>query len=648
MKEQYCDFEGRSYKTYSFNTIIIGSGTAGFSAADRLYHYGQEDIALVTESIYAGTSRNTGSDKQTYYKLSLSGDELDSVENMAQAFFDGQCVDGDHALCEAALSVQCFMNLVELGVPFPHNQYGEYVGYKTDHDPIKRATSAGPYTSRIMTECLQKAVEKDGIRIYNHIQAIRLLTENQNVLGLLCLNRDTCEFEIFICRNIILATGAPAGMYAQSAYPLGHFGAAGMAFEAGAIGKNLTEWQFGIASIHPRWNVSGSYMQVLPRFISTDPDRSNPREFLQEYFSSKGEMLTSIFLKGYQWPFDVRKVINGSSIIDLLVYQESQIKGRRVFLDFQSNPGESEINFHEISEEAFEYLSRAGACFGTPIERLKHMNGPAVEFFLGKGVNLNTEMLEIAVCAQHNNGGISVDDWWQTNIKGLFAVGEASGTHGVYRPGGSALNAGQVGALRAARYISLNCNQEPVTSETLLTLCGNQIEEIVNMADRAMKLNANNVDAAWKKASRRMSCVGAVIRNRDDIRTACRSIRLELKQFSDNIGIKSKWQLGYWFRLREMLIGQLVYLGAMEDYIRHNGKSRGSSLYTDEKGVLPNPELSGQFRFLIDNGEMKNLVQEAFCYGGNIEYSWRAVRPIPLVDNFFENVWREFRMNGGI
>lgn len=86
MKEQYCDFEGRNYKVHSFNTIIIGSGAAGFSAADRLYHYGQEDIAMVTESIYAGTSRNTGSDKQTYYKLSLSGDDLDSVESMAQVF----------------------------------------------------------------------------------------------------------------------------------------------------------------------------------------------------------------------------------------------------------------------------------------------------------------------------------------------------------------------------------------------------------------------------------------------------------------------------------------------------------------------------------------------------------------------------------
>ena len=57
--------------------------------------------------------------------------------------------------------------------------------------------------------------------------------------------------------------------------------------------------------------------------------------------------------------------------------------------------------------------------------------------------------LEIAVCSQHNNGGISVNMWWETAVKGLFAIGECAGTHGIARPGGSALNSGQVGALRA-------------------------------------------------------------------------------------------------------------------------------------------------------------------------------------------------------
>ena len=141
MREQILKTEEISARLLSCNTVIVGTGAAGYNAADRLWELGQQDILIVTENRMAGTSRNTGSDKQTYYKLTLSGEIPDSVMEMAENLFTGQCVDGDLALCEAALSVQSFMRLVELGVPFPKNRYGEYVGYKTDHDPRRRATS---------------------------------------------------------------------------------------------------------------------------------------------------------------------------------------------------------------------------------------------------------------------------------------------------------------------------------------------------------------------------------------------------------------------------------------------------------------------------------------------------------------------------
>ena len=64
---------GQTIPLYRFNTVVLGTGAAGYNAADRLWQYGQKDIAIVTENVNAGTSRNTGSDKQTYYKLSLSG-----------------------------------------------------------------------------------------------------------------------------------------------------------------------------------------------------------------------------------------------------------------------------------------------------------------------------------------------------------------------------------------------------------------------------------------------------------------------------------------------------------------------------------------------------------------------------------------------
>ena len=223
---------------------------------------------------------------------------------MAETLFAGRCVDGDIALCEAALSTQYFLKLVELGVPFPRNRYGEYIGYKTDHDPRRRATSVGPYTSKQMTECLEAAVQAKDVPMLDKTQVIKILTDGGTVCGLLCLNtaaQDAADhFTLIRCKNVIWATGGPAGMYADSVYTFSQYGATGLALEAGTRGKNLTEWQYGLASVALRWNVSGTYMQVLPRVYSTAADGSDEREFLMDFFSDVRDMLSNLFLKGYQ------------------------------------------------------------------------------------------------------------------------------------------------------------------------------------------------------------------------------------------------------------------------------------------------------------------------------------------------------------
>lgn len=432
-----------------YDTLVIGSGCAGYNAADRLYDLGVREIAILTEGRLMGTSRNAGSDKQTYYKLSLCGSDGDSVREMADTLYAGGGVMGEHALCEAAYSVRCFLRLVELGVPFPANEYGEYAGYKTDHDPRTRATSCGPLTSKYMTEALERSVLSKGIEIADHQRVIKILTEDGAVSGVACADTVTGKISVVACRNVILCTGGPAGIYQNSVYPESQHGATGLAVDAGASLSNMEEWQYGIASTKFRWNLSGTYQQVLPRYLSVDGD-GNEREFLYEALGDGS--LDLIFLKGYQWPFDARK-IEGSSKIDLLVAEEIK-KGNRVYLDFTQNPKGLENGFGALSREAYDYLAKSGVLFGRPIERLKRMNEGAVELYADHGIDLSSERLEIAVCAQHCNGGVAVDDNWQSDVKGLYAAGEVAGTFGVYRPGGSALNSTQVGSLRAAEHIA--------------------------------------------------------------------------------------------------------------------------------------------------------------------------------------------------
>lgn len=642
--------------------IIIGSGAAGFQAALRLYQNGERDLAIITENIKSGTSRNTGSDKQTYYKLTLSGNDADSVRNMAEDLFAGQCVDGDQALCEAALSARCFFALTELGVPFPCTEHGEFMGYKTDHDRGRRATSAGPYTSKLMTEALERSVKEKQILILDQMQAIQILTYMNQVKGILCLDKNIHSepaYKIIWCKNVILATGGPAGMYHDSVYPVSQTGSTGMAFEAGASGKNLTEWQFGMASLNPRWNVSGTYMQVLPSFISTDQDGNDEKEFLLDYFNELPDLLSMVFLKGYQWPFDVNKIFGGSSVIDLLVYRETVLKKRRVFLDYRVNPGNLEkdrdLPYASMIPEAKEYLSQAGACFGTPIERLKHMNEPAILFYQDHHVDLFKERLEIAVCAQHNNGGLSTNHLWETNLSGLYAIGEVCASHGVTRPGGTALNAGQVGAVRAAEGIFLKKRTHmkeasPSTESGIKERLRIQALDRIRLSEHA---EGNcPLSELWINASKRMSAAAGMIRNQVQMETALKETEDDICQFMQKAKSPSVSQLSLFYKLYDMLLSQKMYLFAMLDYAKAGGGSRGSALYTDSTGELPGfpgcQTFGELYRCRLDQKMHGQEVQEVTLKEGTPSASRRPVRPLPDVDYFFENQWRIYRERMGM
>ena len=212
---KFIDVGGQKAAVIALDTLVIGTGCAGFNAADTLYDLGRTDVAILTEGVNMGTSRNTGSDKQTYYKLSLCSDGADSIYELADNLFQGGSVNGDTALAEAAGSVRSFMKLVNLGVPFPTNRYGEYVGYKTDHDPRQRATSCGPLTSKIMTEKLEASVLRKGIRIYDGMEAVKLIKENGRIVGVAAIDKnrlseDDWGLTVFRCNQVILATGGPA------------------------------------------------------------------------------------------------------------------------------------------------------------------------------------------------------------------------------------------------------------------------------------------------------------------------------------------------------------------------------------------------------------------------------------------------------
>ena len=614
-------------RSLEFDAVVIGTGCAGYNAADWLYDLGVKNVAIITEGKKVGTSRNTGSDKQTYYKLSLAGDAPDSVMNMARTLFDGGAMDGDVALAEAANSARCFMKLASLGVDFPTNEYGEFVGYKTDHDPCSRATSVGPYTSKRITEVLEASVERKCITVLDGLQAIKILTDDGRVCGILALDTNSTSKVALVgikCSYVILATGGPAAVYLDSVYPTCHTGSSSLALDAGAEFANLSEWQYGIASTDFRWNVSGSYQQVLPRYISVDSDGVE-REFLLDYFDDPGDAIKNVFLKGYEWPFDVRK-LDGSSYIDLIIYHETVTLGRAVYMDFRREPTGVTADFSGIDPVAYEYLKNSDALVATPIARLERMNPGAIELYRSHGIDLAKEPLRVAVCAQHNNGGVRIDANWQTNIRGLYAAGEAAGSLGIFRPGGSALNSCQVGSLRAARHIAYEADNTP--SERYDVILAEAVAEVESFLD-ATRGNCTGIIAKREEYQRRMSRSFAFLRSISDMRAALADISDDLNRFADDNKWHTAADVPHLYKNLDIIKMQKQIAASMVYSAEHFG-SRGSAFVTDGGDVMA-------LRPMPENTEGRSQIVVA----SNDGVVSVPVRPIPDRDLWFERVWRD-------
>ena len=666
------------------HTLVIGSGAAGLCAAVRLRAEGVNDVRIVTEGLAAGTSINTGSDKQTYYKLSLCGDERDSPVEMAKTYMQAGAMHGDLALVEAAVSARAFLHLVNLGVPFPTDAFGQFVGYKTDHDPRRRATSVGPYTSREMCRALIRRVRELAIPVDEGVHVVELLTIDNNdtdshsfrrIAGAIALD-ETGQWRVYLAENIVFAVGGPGGLYETSVYPTVHTGAIGLALQAGAETVNLSESQFGLASIKHRWNVSGTYMQVIPRIVSTAADGvTDEREFLRDWFGSVGEMCSLVFLKGYQWPFDSCKVGGGSSLIDLLVYRETAVNGRRVFLDYRNNP--ADFDFASLSDEAKTYLANSGvlplvprnsqlatqpgaspransqlaprhsslATRNSPITRLETMNPAAIQLYLDHGIDLRREKLEIALCAQHNNGGLAGTHWWEsTNLRHLFPVGEVNGSHGVARPGGSALNAGQVGAFRAAEYIANRYANWSLDMESATHIAK---ERIAKLAAWCKQAKQSNID--WQSdrrvMQRRMSCCGGAIRSPAELETAVAETQDQLERlYCEGVSFTDHRGQIEALRNRQLTFAALSYLQAIRFAVQSSVGSRGSAVVLDPNGVLPHAQLDATWRIASENAEFRDKVLVTRCTAaGETSHRYEPCRPIPESDLWFETAWAAHR-----
>ena len=588
-----------------YDAIIIGSGAAGYSAADWLFKEGITNIAVVTEGRLCGTSRNTGSDKQTYYKISMDGISCDSAEKMALDICGSGSCDGIKAYNQAVNSARCFLRLCDYGVGFPQDEFGGFPGYKTDHDSTSRATSVGPLTSKLMTEKLEAKVSANGTPILDGMQVIKIITDKNGAAGIVALNKKSGRPEAIAAKNIIVATGAPACIYESSVYPHSQHGMTGVLIEASAGLCNYSQWQYGMASVDFRWNVSGSFMQVIPRFVSVD-ENGTEREFLTDSFESAAELYTMIFLKGYQWPFSFERM-GASSKIDIAVHNQTCM-GRKVYLDFTRNP--EGFDFSLLSNEAKDYLTATGATQSTPIERLKALNPKAIEIYADNGIDITKEKLRIAVCAQHNNGGIHTDENYMSCIDGLYVIGEAAGSFGLTRPGGSALNDTQVGGLVCARHIKKTNRPSPD-------------EAVVDKAEKEAVDFAGHFEADsetdYSDIQREMSNCASFLRDYEK----CVSLLGRINTILDLLPPRHR-DISRYYLDRDMLISARELLRTIVAEMPETGSRGGAVFIKDGETIAENKDFR-QYLTVTENGKV---------------YFIKA-SPVPTVSRPFESYLKE-------
>lgn len=660
--EQTLDIAGVTVPVYNCEALVLGSGAAGMRAVVELHRRGV-DVLVASTGLFSGTSACSGSDKQTIYSASTDY-KGDNFVKYAEGLCGGGAMDFSTAYIEAVGSIDAMGGLQYMGLPLPHDDQGAILRYKTDHDEAGRATSCGPRTSKLMVKVLFEEALTLGVRILPSCSGIQIVKETvdgeERVCGVIALHREekrNAYGMIFIrCEDLVIATGGPGELYRDSVYPHHCHGGLGLALEAGVELCNVTESQFGIGT--PRstfpWNLSGTYVQVMPRIYSVDAE-GNEINFLKRFYRTTREMVSNTFRKGYQWPYHSTRMLDyGSSLLDLAVFLEQQA-GRKVYLDFLSNPDSvnegEDFSLDDLDSDVREYLENNEALQDLPIDRLRRMNPLAIELYRMHGTDLATEPLEFAMNNQHMNGGILIDDWGRTSLQGCYSIGEAAGSHGVTRPGGAALNSGQVFGKRVAISIKRSRNGKTDTAVDQTTV-SSSLEGALRDADQFLNGSGRKPKDVKNEIQARMSDYAGIICTAGEVESALKSaVTLRQEIEANGLRANSASMVGQAFRWRHMAWVSEAVLTALDHYIREGGGSRGARAICSEQGTrIPDATVEdlSRFRFVEEQAKDKEEKLIVSRVEGGIAISALPVDRDPLVQReFFEKGWGSYLIKEG-
>ena len=568
----------------SCQVLVVGGGVAGLRAAIATKEAAPDlKVLLVTKGILgrSGVTSVACSDRMAFH-ATLPETEPKGPDNWryhAEDIYEigGRVSDAHLATVLARNGGEAYRYLESIGVPFV-KKGGRPHQFVTDGSDYPRALYTGPKTAVHIEEKLLEEFHRKNIDYMEKCQLCQIFTTDGSVNGALIIESEDnkCgkqkERLVFIASpSIIMATGGGGEIFADNVFPRGNSGDGfAAAIKAGAELVNMEFIQLGVASLKTKLNFSGSLMRAIPKVVNEKGE-----EILFKYFPESNnpmEIYTHLFNKGASWPVTFE---HKTHIFDIIVYKE-RAAGHRVFFDYSANP--TGFSFEKLDvalrsryEEEIKEEATPEKRSATPFNRLKEINPDTVLWLKERGVDLASgEKAEVAVCAQHFQGGIKINSRGETGVPGLYAAGEcAGGQHGANRPGGNALLDGQVFgkicAENAVSYVIKNQNIITTAPETEKWL------EKINSYRIARGVSARTIR---RKLQEIMSDFASVIRTEAGLLKGLEDLK-KLKDVNmelDNNG------LGYTLETEDMLIvAETVLTCALK-----RNESRGPHLRFEE------------------------------------------------------------------
>ena len=427
--------------SHQFDVIVVGSGGAGLSLA----------LSLPDHFKIAVLAKSALTDASTYFAQGGVAAVLDKTDSIQQ-HIDDTMIAGSH-LCE----IDAVRQTVEGGRPSVDFLLEQGVQFTLDHDAQLHLTREGGHSQRriihaadatgkaISTTLVERAQQKENISIFENFIAIDLITtqklgqfdvENRAV-GLYALDEANEKVHTFLAPFTALACGGAMKAYLYTSNPdIATGDGIAMAYRAGCRVANMEFNQF-----HP----TCLYHPQARSFLITEAMRG------------EGAYLRLPDGERFMLRFDERAELAPRDIVARTIDHEIKRLGiRHVWLDITHQPPEF------VKEH-----------FPTLYARLLEL-----------GIDITTEMIPVVPAAHYTCGGVVVDEHSQTDIAGLYAIGETSytGLHGANRMASNSLLECFVYGMSAAKHMTEQSNQHfkaPTVPEWDATQVTNADEDVV-------------------------------------------------------------------------------------------------------------------------------------------------------------------------